>query len=245
MANKLPLVLEGIDLLGFIQYVLSKHTGPSTLLVCTTKDVFLHQMHSALQGPNGNENLSSSVPDTATSKQAWQTPTLRLLASSKDVRVIFCPDLPHLRAFLATCGYSPTQSSEFYQVGNDPPTSLLAILNIIDIHRTTSAFSAQGINRTIAAAVEAAFRCRNQLLLAQCAGLKAQELPEDSILHEQPDPSIADERDKAPWDEAVSILNVTTKSFGAGERGWVGRTVSLRRIAGRWCRFENFGSAIC
>ena len=41
------------------------------------------------------------------------------------------------------------------------------------------------------------------------------------------------------WDDEVSILNVTTKSFAAGERGWVGRTVKVRAVAGRWCIFEE------
>lgn len=45
------------------------------------------------------------------------------------------------------------------------------------------------------------------------------------------------------WDEEVSMLNVTTKSFGAGERGWVGRTVAVRTVAGRWCAFKDMGVA--
>ena len=43
----------------------------------------------------------------------------------------------------------------------------------------------------------------------------------------------------SPWDEEVSLLNVTTKSFGAGERGWVGRTVRVRAVVGRWCGFRD------
>ncbi|KAK3077663.1 hypothetical protein LTS18_009631, partial [Coniosporium uncinatum] len=38
----------------------------------------------------------------------------------------------------------------------------------------------------------------------------------------------------SPWDEKVAILNVTTRTFGAGERGWVGRTMKLRNVAERW-----------
>lgn len=47
----------------------------------------------------------------------------------------------------------------------------------------------------------------------------------------------ADQRTDSPWDEHLSMLNVTTKTFGVGERGWVGRTVTVRQVAARWCRF--------
>lgn len=42
-----------------------------------------------------------------------------------------------------------------------------------------------------------------------------------------------------PWAEKLSILNVTTKSFGLGDRAWLGRTVSARQVAERWCRFAR------
>ena len=35
-------------------------------------------------------------------------------------------------------------------------------------------------------------------------------------------------------------MNVTTKSFGAGGPGWVGRTVTVRRVAERWFVFSDF-----
>lgn len=59
-------------------------------------------------------------------------------------------------------------------------------------------------------------------------------------------PTAAEESDvqrvqrSSPWDEQLSILNVTTKTFGVGDRGWVGRTVSIRQVAERWCEFVNF-----
>jgi len=37
-----------------------------------------------------------------------------------------------------------------------------------------------------------------------------------------------------PLEEQVAILNVTTRSFGAGERGWAGRTVKLRSLYLGW-----------
>lgn len=48
-----------------------------------------------------------------------------------------------------------------------------------------------------------------------------------------------DGKRRSVWDEEVSILNVTTRSFGAGERGWVGRTVAVSGVVGRWCKFVS------
>ena len=71
-------------------------------------------------------------------------------------------------------------------------------------------------------------------MIAECL-VPPQQMTEDEggTRDEQP-PGVTN-----PWDEEVSILNVTTKSFGVGERGWVGRTVKLRTVAARWCMFES------
>lgn len=61
----------------------------------------------------------------------------------------------------------------------------------------------------------------------------------DSVLEGELHDAAAGELASNPWDDEVSILNVTTKSFGAGERGWVGRTVKVRAVVGRWCVFQD------
>jgi len=126
---------------------------------------------------------------------------------------------------------------------------LLAILNPIAIHKPTSAFSAQGLNRTFAAAVETALYLGQTLVMAECrdgSGGAAFEDSDEMELVEHgaagpltKDKEVTQRSDASPWDEEVSMLNVTTKSFGVGEKAWVGRTVSVRRIAERWCRFER------
>jgi hypothetical protein len=45
-----------------------------------------------------------------------------------------------------------------------------------------------------------------------------------------------------PWKIQLSILNTTTRTFGPGERGWVGRTVRAERVAERWCRFVTINN---
>ena len=65
------------------------------------------------------------------------------------------------------------------------------------------------------------------------------DLPDFPMEEEGVDDAAARQLASRPWEEEVSILNVTTKSFGAGERGWVGRTVTVRAVVGRWCVFRD------
>ncbi len=233
-----PFVLEGISLPAFIQYVLKKHAPPSTLIICSTKNYFLRQSQLALQA-----DLNQ---DTAIPQHTWTTPTLRLLASSRTVKVVFCPDLPRLRACLAAYAHrTPTdQDIQIPQPTARRSPRVLAILNPIQLHRPTSAFSAQGLNRTLATAVEAAYYTGSQLILAECpTGLPTTSDEDTAMGMGNEDAAAAAPGTSNPWDDEVSILNVTTKSFGAGERGWVGRTVKVRTIAERWCVFDDMSAA--
>jgi hypothetical protein len=237
-----PLVLERIDLPAFMQYILKKHAPPSTLIICSTKDVFLQQSHVALVADSTQDDeTKSSIP-----RHAWITPTLRLLASSRNVKVVFCPDLPHLRAYLASYAHraSLDRDTQIPQATARRSTRILAVLNPIQLHRPTSAFSAQGLNRTFATAVDAAYRTGSRLVLTECPTNLETISDEDIAMGLESDGvAVAVPSTSTPWDDEVSILNVTTKSFGAGERGWVGRTVKVRTIAERWCVFEDMSTA--
>ncbi|KAK3628317.1 hypothetical protein LTR56_018709 [Elasticomyces elasticus] len=249
MAGSQPSVLEGVTLQQFVQYVLDRHEQSSTLVFCGTKEAFFEQLtqsatlkteesHSGGQNSELPANLEPS--NTAPSVQhAWAVPTLRLLLTSRTIKVAFCPDITHLRAYLATYN-QPTDNQEIAGAQNHD-TRVLAIGNLIHLHRPTSAFSAQGLNRTYAGAVEAAFRSHSKLVTAEC--LEAASTATNDTDPEGEMLEVAHPRTSSIWDEEVSILNVTTKTFGAGERGWVGRTVKLRRIAARWCVFGSAESA--
>lgn len=41
-------------------------------------------------------------------------------------------------------------------------------------------------------------------------------------------------REGDPWSEQVPLLNGSVR-FGGEQRVWAGRTVEVRRVAGRWC----------
>lgn len=250
MAYVRPTVLEGVSQPAFVQYLLDKHEGPASLLVCGTKQAFAEDLRAAATAREARDDAGSSQPhldeQRATStieasrqaQQLWNIPTLRSLATSRTVEVAFCPDITHLRAYLATYITRISGSGDIIAAEDSSGQRILAILNLVQLHRPTSAFSAQGLNRTFSAAIEAAYHTQSQLIIAECPA----DAPMPVIDHvvdlsdEQPPQRLAAQ---SLWDEEVSILNVTTKSFGAGERGWVGRTVKLRTIAERWCTFET------
>ena len=66
-------------------------------------------------------------------------------------------------------------------------------------------------------------------MLAECAR-EADQGMEDYLTVDDKDGAQAVSSSASPWDEEISILNVTTTTFGARERGWVGRTSMIRTV---------------
>ncbi|OQO09670.1 hypothetical protein B0A48_05072 [Cryoendolithus antarcticus] len=213
---------------AIIQSVLDKHAAPSMLIVCSNKEELLQKLLRENNQPRDSlttDSHEATDPLVVRPSSLLQQPTLRMLATSQTVQVAFCPDVSHLRAYLSVF---PARS------GASDSSGMLVLLDPLELHRPTSAFSAQGLNRTFALAVEAANRSRMDLVLAESIPLPTANVEGDG---ESVELSLIPLTD--PWDQEISIFNVTTKSFGPGGRGWVGRTVQIRRIAERWCTFEQ------
>lgn len=243
-----PTVLEDIELENFFQLVLDRHGPSSTLVICSSKDTFLQKLQAGIsQSTQDDEHQQPEDPTTeirsSARQQKWTAPTLRVLASAQTLKVAFCEDVTHLRAYLAAYPHRD-ENLEPSNTATSPRVSqrMLAVLNPIALHRPTSNFSAQGLNRTLSIAVDAAHQSGSKLMIAECPVQEASQPTEDEAMDnedgEDGETVLAPEH-RNMWDEEVSILNVATKTFGAGERGWVGRTVKLRAIASRWCVFEK------
>jgi hypothetical protein len=144
-----------------------------------------------------------------------------------------------------------------------PGTGQRGILYIVDmlaLHASTAAYSAQGLGRCFAAAVEAAGRAGEGLAVVEC--VRKASRPETGV-GESHDEHMdndggeragddGDERDldmgegearrseEDPWEQEVPILNTSMRRLGSGsgERGWAGRTVKVRTVAERWFVFE-------
>ena len=216
--TRTPLVLDDISLAAFVDTVLSKHGPSSILLVCSTRETFKDELVASII------NESTATADTNPTQHHLLVPTLHLLSSSRTLKAVFCPEVPHLLAYLAQLSLS----SANLPASAMPP--LLAILNPLRQHQDTLSFSAQGLGRFFSTATHTAHTIGAKLIIAECPPLHDDE-DEDLLA----DPSFAEAR--SPWDNEVGMVNVTTKTFGAGDPGWQGRTVTLRQIASRWCSF--------
>ncbi|MCJ1390889.1 hypothetical protein MMC18_003750 [Xylographa bjoerkii] len=172
--------------------------------------------------------LTSETADTHVLDKWLLTPSIHLLATSRTINLAFTPTLTNLRACLAI--YEPPVDPTGPDVTYDKPGKrrpILGILNVLEAHRGTSDFSAQGISRTIAGAVAAAARSNMQLLVI--------ELPRSEGGYGERDAQI--QHAGEPWSEQVPLLCGSLK-FGEDQKIWAGRTVEIRQVVARWCRFR-------
>jgi len=89
------------------------------------------------------------------------------------------------------------------------------------------------LGRTFAVAVEAAERVGVGLVIGECLGNDHGEAEREGN-----EADLAQERmeRRDPWREQVPLLNGSVR-VGGEERVWAGRTVEIRKVVGRWCRF--------
>lgn len=102
---------------------------------------------------------------------------------------------------------------------------MLAVWGLAGLHRSTAEHSAQGLSRSLAAAVEAAMFNGQRLVLVEPSG----EVEYEGVS------SIGD-----PWKEQVPLLSGSVR-FGREDRVWAGKTVEVERVVARWCRFVTVG----
>lgn len=243
-----PIALTSTTLPCFLQNILDHHTTPTNLIVGSSEADFLRELYASTEfekAQQAHEAEAEGLDPAKAQRIASRThplaiPTIYQIFTSRTVSVTFCETLAQLQAQLAVHGIRKTDHGQDRdkREGRDVPK--LALLNAIHLHRGTSSFSAQGLSRTVASAVEAAYRSKQNLVLMEYASTVPAIADEDMDAEYGDDEMLdtTEEQAKDIWEEQLAILNVTTKSFGAGERGWVGRTVQVRRVVERWCVFE-------
>lgn len=252
-----PTALTSTTLPCFLQNLLENHTAPTNLIVCASETSFIRQLHASTEAEKAQEAETEGLDPMIAQRIASRIcplaiPTIHQIFTTKTVNVTFCETLAQLQAYLAVYGIRKSEvghdianSNHRQDGGNDVP--ILGLLCAIQLHRGTASFSAQGLSRTLASAVEAAHRASQKLVLVEYPSMLPQPESDDG---EDKDEDMIDAgrtniegdvpqgQGKSIWEEQLAILNVTTKSFGAGERGWVGRTVKVRKVVGRWCDFK-------
>ncbi|KAL8698212.1 MAG: hypothetical protein Q9224_001951 [Gallowayella concinna] len=207
----------------FIEYILHLHGHPTTVIICSSREAFLENLQSSLNAVNSDD------PPTVTGEMQDMVhplfiPTIHQLAASKSVVMVFASSLPHLRAYLAS--YSTAIRDSLYESALVKPRlddPILAIYGLINLHRSTTEYSVQGLSRSLANAAEAAEIGGMRLLLVENSA--------DSV------PEAASETPKDPWTEQVPLLN--SSIILSQDRGWAGRMVDIRSVLAKWCEVKS------
>ncbi|KAJ5341044.1 hypothetical protein N7541_010168 [Penicillium brevicompactum] len=196
------------DVLPDLLQQLLENVSNTQLIVCATKSEFLVRLTAAIRKQRAD-------PET-TMGHDLLTKTIGLLARSSNIKLAFCPTLESLRAHIAVLKSTADETGSHNR-------QLLAILDMVTMHSTTSEFSAQGLSRTLASAVETAYRAGMDLRLYEC---------ENAL-----DPE-SDVCGRKLWDMSVPLLNGSVRMRG-DETNWGARGVSVRRIVERWFEFDQ------
>ena len=227
-----PIVLYPLTLPGLLDYILKSQssTSSTTLIICSSRHVFLDHLSRSLHDDEPGEHQSNL--------QNLLAPTLYNLFTTQHVKLAFCASVQTLLAYLTAHGRSGTEHLD--TIAERPR---LVLVNPLALHAATPSFSAQGLSRTFAAATETASRIKAELWIVEC-----QMEQRASDRHDEEDVEMEGETNdlesvdlQDPWEHEVSILNVSARRFGSGTDGrvWAGRTVKVRSIAARWFRFHE------
>ncbi|KAL1987056.1 hypothetical protein VTN96DRAFT_4930 [Rasamsonia emersonii] len=221
----------------FVNHILCYNARATILVVCSTRTQFLEQLAASIavesrlhQREGHNEQLEDGTEDPPSEsverRHRLLTKTIGLIAQSRKVKLVFCPSVEHLRAYLSTLRITSEDGQKRLQESAGPEEyrrRCLAILDLVAVHYTTSEFSAKGLSRTLAIVVEAAARAAADLVLCECNdALDPQNL----------------ERGEKLWDLQVPLLSGAVR-LEDGRSSWSGRHVSVKRVAQRWFQFEN------
>lgn len=229
-----PIALAPLLCTDFINFILRHHTSPTALIICSSREAFLQELQACInrthpEEPTADPSNEPSTDDSHPTLHPLLAPTIHLIAKSRTVNLAFAPTLPHLRAYLATYvsgSTSPSTASTLTKPGSQYP--MLAVWGLANLHRSTAEHSAQGLSRSLAAAVETAKLNGQRLVLAESTALSG-EVEDEGI------GSVED-----PWKEQVPLLSGSVR-FGGDDRVWAGKTVEIGRVVGRWCRFVMVG----
>jgi hypothetical protein len=233
-----PTVLHPLTLAGLLHHILATQsaTTTTTVIICSSRDDFLQDLSQSLQhDPSENHNGDGRTQDIA-------YPSLHNLLTTRLVKLAFCTSVQTLLAYLTAHGGNRSPHANGWA-----DKTRLFLVNPLALHASTLSFSAQGLSRSFAAAAETALKVGAALHVVEChsegkvPGHQAEsehlEMSNENDAHAE----IEEQENQDPWEQEVSILNVSARRFGSnnGERAWAGRTVKAKRIAARWFRFEK------
>lgn len=221
--------IHSSDLISdFLDYIIHNDDYSTFLIICSTRENFLEQLSASLHPPSHATSPTDLEQELKHDECVSLVPkpdhlllrkTIGLLANSRKIKLAFCPTIEHLRAYLSALRITDDQRGSVTSNGTRP---MLAIVNLVALHTVTSEFSAQGLSRTLALAVEVAAREKTDIVLCECRdAVNAQSSLRGDRL----------------WDTHVPLLSGSLRAVGDGA-GWSGSSVPVKRVVQRWFHFE-------
>ncbi|TAQ87547.1 hypothetical protein B7494_g4126 [Chlorociboria aeruginascens] len=234
-----------------LSWILTLQSYPRTLIICKPRTLFLSSLISFIQASSPqdpDQDLPSSPSLNEESPQQQRhpllIPTLHQIAISRHINLVFIPTVSHLRAYLSVFPPipepPPTGERESQRQGMNGP--LVVIFGLVELHRDTSEWSAQGLGSSLAGLVDAGYRAGRRIVLLEERGGEEDGglgVVEEKIGNEEGDGDEDQDEDKRlwkGWEEKVPMLNGTVRRIGLENEddGYSGRTVEIGRVIGRW-----------
>lgn len=238
-----PLVLSPVLPADLLSYIVTKYSYPTTIIICCSRADFaaalvndVHdQVTADITGDADGSQSPGSAPElfnpSAIAAMRLLSAPVYQVAVARHIRMVFIPTVSHLRAYLSVFSIEdskvlapPAQVPATTDSGSSRKTSpLLVVYGFLGLHRDTSEWSAQGLSSSAAGLVETAKRLGFQPAIVEPGS------------HE------VDDDFEGQLGKVLPVLSGSTRKFGPDmeDLGWTGRTVDLRRVLGRWFRFQD------
>lgn len=232
LASLQPIALSPSSSQAFLQFILEHNHKATTLIICSTREAFLEHLQEPNHGASGSPEHDSADQVTTEQTDGLIYPSLRQIAVSRAVKLVFVSTIPQLRAYLSTYPASTNESLDNHT--NNAPSHrqpLLAVWGLLNLHRSGFEYSAQGLCRTLGSAVDAAHFSKQRLILGE---MPVMTVPADA------DVADVESGTRDPWQESVPLLN-SSAMHGDG-RMLPRRNIQVSAILSRWCHFQEGGN---
>lgn len=114
---------------------------------------------------------------------------------------------------------------------------LLIVYGLVELHRDTSEWSAQGLGNSVSGLVEAAWRTQGRVIVVE-SQKEDEDIREGG---EEEDQQVKHKPGRQAWDDKVPMLNgsVRRAGFESEDSAWSGRTIEVGRVLARWFKFSQ------
>ncbi|KAL1888410.1 hypothetical protein Cpir12675_006191 [Ceratocystis pirilliformis] len=228
-----PVVLPPASPAQLLDYIVSNHAYPLTLIVGSTREEFLQALVDDVVASKSQQPVDTQARHTHPLLAA----SLFQIAVTKHIRLLFTPTVSHLRAYLSV--FSPLDSAvpppPGYETSAKSDNRWLVVYGMLNIHRNTSEWNAQGMMNSLSMFIDAASHTEFKPVIIEPLPIKNEENTETSMQSEYGVENQYDwQRIRA---EQVPLLGYKQSS----DVRLSNRTVELGKIVERWFRHLSEG----